>query len=154
MNKTLAALRRGDMTDVTIACFVAVLLYGLMLLFALIHQGGALFSAALLAGILGAALGWVIGIGLSPYEAKERKSFSDLGKLVAGFLGGYGLSKLDPALSRLGSAGHGLADAVVKDALALAGVGSASMLIAAVLTYITRHYWDDAQNQGRSAPGA
>ncbi len=135
--------RRGDMGDVLVACGAAALLYMLMLLFALFHQNGDLFSLALLAGVLGAALGWVIGIGLSPYEAKERKSFSGIGKLIAGFLGGYGLSKLDPVLNRFGTAGHGLTDATVKDALALGTLALSSTLVAAVLTYVTRQYWED-----------
>jgi hypothetical protein len=54
------------------------------------YQGGALFSMSLLSGVAGAALTWVIGIGLSPYERNERESFAGVGKLIGGFLGGYG----------------------------------------------------------------
>src|SRR5262245_45973750 len=93
MSRRIRAI--GDTSDIVIATIVVGDL--LLFLFAALYRGGALFSMSLLSGVAGAALGWVIGIGLSPYEKNERESFASVGKLIGGFVGGYGVSQTVPA---------------------------------------------------------
>ena len=45
--------------------------------------------------ILGAALGWIAGILITPLNSKERKRFSEYAKAVAAFLSGYVIAKFD-----------------------------------------------------------
>ena len=72
----------GDISDVVITTVAAGEIYLVLLVVAVIHQGGALFSLSLLSAVAGAALGWVIGIGLSAYQKNERESFASVGKLI------------------------------------------------------------------------
>jgi len=46
-----------------------------------------------LLGIFGLALGWVLGMLLSPY-INEQAKFSDYGKALSTFISGYGLARL------------------------------------------------------------
>jgi hypothetical protein len=59
-------------------------------------------------------------------------------------VGGYGVSKLDPALRSLTNSASGMSTDVVQNSLVLAAIALTSTLTAAALTYITRRYWDDA----------
>ena len=67
-------------------------------------------------------------------------------------LGGYGVSKLDPALRSLATSGSGLSTDVVQSGLVLAAIALTSTLTAAALTYITRSYWPDAAALKRRGP--
>lgn len=51
-------------------------------------------SMVWLGALVGAALGWAIGILLAPYE-EEQKRFQRLSKSIAGFLAGYVAAKID-----------------------------------------------------------
>jgi hypothetical protein len=53
-----------------------------------------------LSGLLGASLGWVIGILASPYDVTEESAFGKFGTLIYGFLTGYVVSKFDPLLQK------------------------------------------------------
>jgi hypothetical protein len=130
---------RGDLSDVVIAACITVLLYGGLVWFASTYQQGANFQFLILAGITAVALGWVFGILASPYSTNERSSFSELAKLIYGFLSGYLFSKLDPLISHViqPSPGHGIEERFV--AITLFSI--ASFLIAAGVTYISRTYW-------------
>lgn len=45
--------------------------------------------------ILGALLGWALGMFFAPYTEKEAERFSSIGQAVSAFVSGYVISKLD-----------------------------------------------------------
>lgn len=129
----------GNFSDVIAAAGLAIIMYGGLIWFAKTYQGGDHAQLFILAGITATALGWVLGIFASPYSGKERSVFSELARLIYGFISGYVLSKLDPLITRL----------VEPDAIqnidgryvALTTFTIACFLIAAGVTYVTRSYW-------------
>jgi hypothetical protein len=92
-------LDAGDWTDIIVAIAVAVMLYSGLIWCALRYSGAISGPLLVLSGLLGASLGWVIGILFSPYDPKEQSAFGELAKLIYGFLSGYVLSKFDPVLT-------------------------------------------------------
>ena len=135
-----ARLRGGDVTDVLIGSSAALVIYASLAAFALLYHQGALFSLCLLSVVAGSAVGWAIGIGLSPYNREERTSFVGIGKLVYGFLAGYIISKIDPLLVKLVSnwSWTGEESSV---ALVLLIVGLTSLVTSLAITYVSRSYW-------------
>jgi hypothetical protein len=98
--------------------------------------------------LLGASLGWLVGILASPYDPAEESTFGKFAQLIYGFLAGYGFSKFDPVLQNAISGAN-------IDASAVVCVGVVSFLIAVALTYISRRYWAPAKrgsNSGQSRP--
>lgn len=72
------------------------------LFFAAIHficlsklSSGERFYLNLLISLLGGLIGWVLGNIASPATKDEKETFSDLGTIIATFLSGYVVSKLD-----------------------------------------------------------
>jgi hypothetical protein len=59
------------------------------------------FALTLLLAATGGMLGWLLGFLASPYTATEGQRFSALARTAWAFVGGFLLSKLDPALNRL-----------------------------------------------------
>jgi len=57
------------------------------------------FALTVAIGATGLAVGWVIGLLASPYEAAETKRFAALTTAVTSFVSGYVLSKLDPVIT-------------------------------------------------------
>src|SRR4051812_45046385 len=92
------SLSGGDWTDIATALAVATAMYGGLLWFALNYPSG-YSTVVILSGLLGTALGWAVGLLLSPYNEAERSAFGELAKLVYGFISGYALSKLDPLIT-------------------------------------------------------
>ena len=128
------SLDAGDWTDIIVALAVSSLLSAGLIWIAVNYKETVSAPTLMLAGLLGAASGWVIGILLSPYNPDEGSAFGEMAKLIYGFLSGYVLSKFDPILT---------------DALKSSGetqwvIGCftlISFLTAVALTYITRRYW-------------
>jgi hypothetical protein len=139
----------GDLSDVIIAGVVAAILYCGLLWFALSYQEGKYTQILVLSGITAAALGWIFGIMISPYNSGERSAFSEHARLVYGFVTGYVISKLDPLLTRLieTKSGQGLDQRL----FAVALFAIASFLIAIGVTYISRSYWvrKSSLNEGK-----
>ncbi len=130
----------GDHTDVIAAIVIAVLLDGGLIWFANTYQDGHYAQSLMLVGITFTALGWIVGILASPYSTDERSSFSDLAKLIYGFLSGYALSKLDPLISELLKPTS--MQNIDERYVVLVPFGITSFLVAVGLTYVTRRYWD------------
>ena len=51
--------------------------------------------------ILGGAIGWVIGIFLTPYGEGQKAEFSEYASVIALFVSGYLVGKVDAAISHL-----------------------------------------------------
>jgi hypothetical protein len=49
---------------------------------------------ALVAALVGTALGWAAGILVAPYEGEEKR-FRRISKGIAGFISGYAVAKID-----------------------------------------------------------
>ena len=126
----------GDRSDAYIAVGIAVVIYAALIWFAFRYSGPVSSPLFVLSGLLGASLGWVAGILVSPYNPEEKTEFGEISKLIAGFLSGYVLSKFDPVIT------HALD---IKEQVSVywvvACVGLVSFLTAAAVTYITRRYW-------------
>lgn len=127
--------RRGNFVDVVIAVIAAAVMYGFLVWIAANYDHGSQATLLLLSAVTGAAIGWIAGILVSPYNAAEQSEFSEIAKLVYGFLTGYVVSKIDPLLTKIGTEG-GNGHMLVYAAYLLT-----SFLIAVAVTYITRSYW-------------
>ncbi|UFS63726.1 hypothetical protein LOH54_06220 [Sulfurimonas sp. HSL-3221] len=51
--------------------------------------------------ILGGAIGWVVGIFLTPYSAGQKAEFAEYASVIALFASGYLVGKVDAAISHM-----------------------------------------------------
>ncbi|WP_345986706.1 hypothetical protein WCX49_06160 [Sulfurimonas sp. HSL-1656] len=51
--------------------------------------------------ILGGAIGWVVGIFLTPYSAGQKAEFAEYASVIALFSSGYLVGKVDAAISHM-----------------------------------------------------
>jgi len=58
------------------------------------------YSVNFLICLLGATLGWAIGILISPYNVGEQQQFATLLHVTTAFVSGYLVSKFDPLIER------------------------------------------------------
>lgn len=112
------------------------MMFGSLIFFAWSYENGTHFNLCLLSGVLGAALGWTVGIIISPYSITEREAFASIGKLVYGFLSGYAFSKIDPIIGSLIDPKTATPTVAIYVTVALV-----SFLASAAFTYISRSYW-------------
>lgn len=89
-----------------------------------------------LALVSGAAVGWLLGVAVSPYDAREASAFPKYAGAVSAFVSGYVVSKLDRVLEHL-LRPEFVASAV--GAFRLLG-GFCALILALLLTYIYRSY--------------
>jgi len=102
-------------------------------------------AMALLAALIGTALGWTVGILLAPY-AEEQKRFQRLSKGIAGFLGGYVAAKLDRIFDLLmDKSGGGPLILNVRVVRGLS-VGIACLLVASVTVFVARTYFQTSES--------
>jgi hypothetical protein len=135
--RTVGTRLTGDSRDVIIGTIVAVVLYSALLWFARRYDNGQELQLLVLVGIVGGVGGWIAGILASPYDSTERSSFSELTKLVYGFLTGYVVSKIDPVVNRLLDVSPGKPTKPLIYGL----FAIACFMIAVAYTYIGRTYW-------------
>jgi hypothetical protein len=85
---------------------------------------------------LGAAMGWLLGIVLSPYTREEEQKFGDYAKAFAAFASGYLVGKLDKLFTDV------LAPEFVFDPVRGVRVMAflASLIISLVATFVFRRY--------------
>ncbi|MCI0513786.1 hypothetical protein L0128_11275 [candidate division KSB1 bacterium] len=55
----------------------------------------------LLLVVFGLALGWLLGILVSPYSSREAKKCSEYAKVLGVFVSGYLVAKIDPVIAAL-----------------------------------------------------
>jgi hypothetical protein len=144
--RTVGTRRTGDLVDVITGTVVAVGLYFALLWFARHYDNGQELQLLVLVGIVGGVAGWIVGILASPYDPAERSSFSDLAKLVYGFLTGYLVSKIDPVVNRLLDVSPGKPTRPLIYGL----FAMACFMIAVAYTYIGRTYWITKTQRSRS----
>jgi len=102
-------------------------------------------AMALLAALIGTALGWAVGILLAPYP-EEQKRFQRLSKGIAGFLGGYVAAKLDRIFDLLmDKSGGGPLILNVRVVRGLS-VGIACLLVASVTVFVARTYFQTSES--------
>jgi hypothetical protein len=134
----------GGLSDVVIAAVVAAGLNLGLIWFSFVYKDGSYQSVLIFAGIVGTAIGWIVGIIISPYN-NEEKRFSELAKVVYGFLTGYVVSKVDPLLNKLLRK-----DEIDTTSLIVIAYFVSSLVLSIALTYITRSYWISIRKKYRS----
>jgi hypothetical protein len=127
----------GDYTDVITAFIVLALIDSVMIFVGFKYDNGNQLIYVLMAMVFGSALGWVVGLILSPYDSGERAAFANVGKLVYGFLSGYFVSKMDPVVTDITRNGVTTSPGILIVATAL----MASFLVSGATSYISRSYW-------------
>ena len=86
--------------------------------------------------VVGATIGWIIGILSSPYGEKEKEQFSTIVKGVTVFFSGYALAKVDPIITELLKPEAFLQPVVAFRAIAFL----TSFLLAMLITFVYRKY--------------
>jgi hypothetical protein len=97
-------------------------------------------SIALLAALVGTALGWAAGILLAPYQ-EEEKRFQRLSKGIAGFLSGYAVGKIDRVFDLLVDKTTGHPVILDPRILRTFGMTLACLVITGVTVFVARTYW-------------
>jgi hypothetical protein len=84
----------------------------------------------------GGALGWVVGILITPLDAGETKQFSDFTKAVGAIISGYVIGKLDTWLQVAGLAAAGNYDLFITRGLLFV----TCFLLTTLFTFVGRRY--------------
>jgi D-alanyl-lipoteichoic acid acyltransferase DltB (MBOAT superfamily) len=92
--------------------------------------------------ILGASLGWLLGIFMSPYDAGERASFAVYAGAVASFVSGYLVAKVDSSVTKLLSPEFLFQKIVAFRFISFFSV----LLLAMLLTFAVRVYLPKPEN--------
>lgn len=96
----------------------------------------------LLLCLLGALIGWGVGIFASPYDLKENERFLTLGRTISAFISGYLVSKLDRFLEVVLYTSNAPNDiAWVRLCLF-----AASFLLSVIVVFINRLYFNNNKN--------
>jgi hypothetical protein len=140
---------KGGLKDVILATGVVVFLYSVLFWFARRYNNGQELQLLVLVGIFGGAGGWIVGILASPYNSTEGSKFSELAKLVYGFLTGYVISKIDPVVNRFLDVSPGKPTKHLVYCL----FAIACFMIAVTFTYIGRSYWKEKRPLAKSRKG-
>ena len=101
-------------------------------------------AMAMLAALIGTALGWAVGILLAPYPEEEQK-FQRLSKGIAGFLGGYVAAKLDRVFDLLMDKSGGLPLILNLRVVRNLSVAVACLLVASLTVFVARTYWQSTE---------
>jgi uncharacterized membrane protein YfcA len=94
-----------------------------------------------LVALVAALMGWVAAMIATPYDPKEKKKFSEFGKVVSGIITGFVLGKIGPLIDALviPANGHALiAERAVQEPLL---IGLASFLLSLLFVFGGRLYW-------------
>lgn len=100
-----------------------------------------------LLALTGAIFGWVIGVLAAPLSPDEKHHFGELAKVISGFITGYVLSKLDPAIGALVGVQPGTARPMVMDRIIAEQilVTLSSFGIALLFVFNARLYWSQSE---------
>lgn len=92
--------------------------------------------------MLGALVGWGIGILASPFNKTESTRFISLGQAISAFVSGYLISKLDRFFEVALYSKEGM---LHTDAWGRAGLFVASFLVMTLVVFMNRIYWFTAK---------
>lgn len=87
--------------------------------------------------VLGAIVGWAIGIFFSPYTSEDEKRFVAIRQAASAFISGYAISKFDRFLE----ANLFVSKLPQPDVWMRIGIFSASVILFAILIYSNRTYF-------------
>jgi hypothetical protein len=99
---------------------------------------GTSFHLNMLVCLLGALIGWGIGILASPFNKIESTRFVSLGQAISAFVSGYLISKLDRFLEVALYSKEGM---LHNDAWGRTGLFVASLLLVTIVVFMNRMYW-------------
>ncbi|MER9489678.1 hypothetical protein NKI50_27530 [Mesorhizobium sp. M0563] len=129
----------GDKWDWYLAVVVLILVIIALSIYLLRHTTWPELSL-LLAGVLGAVMGWAAGICVTPYTIWEQTRLNGIGKLIAGLATGYLVAKLDRVFDILLPKTLDNATLVSTGVLSHFAVWLTMFIAVAVVTYVTRSY--------------
>lgn len=142
MRKISSTLK--DLTLIKILAFLAgASAVGVVVWFCLTSEAPYLGLLAL----VGAIAGWIVGVLAAPFSSSEKQHFSELAKVISGFVTGYLLSKLDPIIAALLAIRDGGSARIMESPypeqvlITLASFG-----IALLFVFSARLYWSDEGN--------
>jgi MFS family permease len=90
-----------------------------------------------LLAVLGAVVGWALGMFFSPFDAADVQRFNFLGTAIATFISGYVLSKIDPLIAALVKRAT---DSPTEVPWARCGLFLAAALLSSVVVFVNRTY--------------
>jgi hypothetical protein len=101
-------------------------------------------TMALLAALIGTALGWAVGILLAPYP-EEQKRFQRLSKGIAGFLTGYVAAKIDRVFDLLIDKAGGMPLILNLRVVRSLSIAIACLVLASVTVFVARTYFQTSE---------
>lgn len=118
-----------------------------ILLCVLVHLRDTL---AWLSSALGLAAGWALGILAAPYESEQQR-FREYAKLIAAFVTGWAVTKIDHFFDLLFDPARGplVLNAIVGSRILL---GLTCFLLVATITYVVRKYVSFGPGSEQPAP--
>lgn len=129
-----------------IGAFVAGLAAAMVVVWYCYHSGSRQLA---LISIVAATFGWVVGLLSAPRSREEKSHFSELAKVISGFVTGYLLSKIDPLIQWLSEASsEGEPRLMTQPYAEQFLVALASFGIAMLFVFNARLYWSDTTKMG------
>ena len=98
--------------------------------------------------VLGACVGWLMGIFMSPYDSGEKAAFAGYASAVATFVSGYLVAKIDPLVTKLFSPEFLFQKVVAFRAASFLSV----LLLAMLMTFAIRVYLPQPEFIGETRP--
>ena len=97
---------------------------------------------ALLAAVVGAALGWAAGILVAPYQGEEKR-FQRISKGIAGFITGYAVGKIDRVFELLLDKSGGAPAIFDVHVQRTFWMSLGCFVVTALIVFVARTYGDD-----------
>jgi len=92
--------------------------------------------------LVGAAIGWLVGILAVPLNANEQNRFGQFAKIIAGFLTGYLFSKIDPVVIWFVTPPEGGQFPIFNPIIQKRALFSfAGFLVSLIMIFNARSYW-------------
>jgi hypothetical protein len=126
-----------------VSCFITAGIFALVVIWLIIAWRDDL---ALLAALIGTAIGWAMGMLLAPYP-EEAKRFQRLSKGIAGFLTGYVVGKVDRVFDLLLDKSSGAPLILSTQLQRRFWLSLACLVVSAVTVFVARSYWQGIDDE-------